>query len=159
MELDKFNELRNSIIKNTIKKITSLYTITNYNEIVTVEQLEKDLLTKNKCIGVIVTGSNAHQCSKKSLPNENYCNLHYTKYIKNENYKEIEEITEFEERTEIEESTEFEEIDIRDCTRQLIGNTFYYIDVNYIYTSNGSKVGIVKNQKYILTDDPFILGS
>ena len=142
MELDKFNELRNCIIKNTIKKITLKYKITQGNNIITSEQLEKDLLIKNKCIGVIITNNNAHQCSKKSLPNENYCNSHY---YKKKHYQESQE------------SQESQEVNINNCTKRLIDNTFYYINNNCIYDCNGIKVGIVRNERYILSDDPYIL--
>ena len=148
MEIDKFNELRNCIIKNTIKNITSKYTVTNGNDKVTIEQLEKDLLTKNKCIGV---NSNAHQCSKNSLPNENYCNIHYIKYRPKKQDKQDNQ-----QESEIEDP-----IDINNFTKKLIDNEFYYIDINsnYIYNYSGFKVGIIKNERYILSDDPFILGS
>ena len=143
MELDKFNELRNTIIKNTVKNILKLYTIKDIQgNVIPLKQLEEELLQTNKCVGV----TNLNQCTKKTLPNEVYCSIHYKKNFVRD--QEFEEFQEFEEL-----------VDTSNYRKQLIDNAFYFIDEKYncIYNLDGKKVGIVRNEKYLLTDDPFIL--
>ena len=49
-------------------------------------------------------------------------------------------------------------IDKSNYKKQLIDNSFYYIDDSFIYnTSTLEKVGYIENNEFILTDDPFIL--
>ena len=142
MELDKYNDLRNTIIKNTIKNILKLYTIKDSQDnSISLKQLEQELLQKNQCVGV----TNLKCCTKKTLPNEIYCNIHYKKNFSNVKESEQEEFIDI--------------IDISNYHKQLIDNTFYFIDEKYncIYNIDGKKVGIVKNECYLLTDDPFIL--
>jgi hypothetical protein len=106
-----------------------------------------------KCIS-----KNGNKCCNKSIKDSYYCKTHMYLQFKHENeMNENNQNNLFIIDDKI--SDEYKE----DLKHILVEDTFYYTDDQYIYdTETFQKVGYVElnsDNKYILTDDPFILGT
>jgi hypothetical protein len=157
-DTEQYLKFKQNLTKKIIKEIQSKYNIIDKNtdcscnqgDILKVDEIIKNLNGKDKrCVGIVQNNGIISQCSKNVCnPTINYCKLHYKKH-RDEHTK-----TNFIETIKALKSQQF---DISSKTKKFINDSFYYIDDCYIYTSEGIKVGIVNNNEYILTDDPFIL--
>jgi hypothetical protein len=162
MDMDTdFIKLKQSIVKETVKKIKQYFVITDTDGEVIKESTMLDIILKNetaKCSGIIQNSTGKIlQCSKKSIGTTQYCKIHAAlrKNI-NINTQNI-----------IEVSSVYEEpISINKFKKTFIENSFYYIDIvnSFIYTNEGIKAGITEYNDEtgelvnVLTNNPYILG-
>ena len=156
-DTEQYLKFKQNLTKKIIKEIQLKYNIIdkkndctcNQDDVLKVDEIIKNLNGKDKrCIGIVQNNGVVSQCSKNVCnPTINYCKLHYKKH-RDENLKTFEETIK---------TLKSQHFDISYKTKKFINDSFYYIDDCYIYTNEGIKVGIVKNDEYILTDDPFIL--
>lgn len=124
-----------------------------------------------QCVGV---NPNNKQCQQNALINGNYCAKHFKKYIKEngkehikENMKEnlttsdLEEISDTSQLSVLTHFTYKESlIDKETLQKKFIEDSFYYIDDKYIYDMTTlEKLGYIQNNRFILTNDPFILNN
>ena len=155
-------ELEKVYIKDMIKMIDVIYSkydimdrstkrvISKYELISEVGLSIKDTI----CIAMCQTGS---KCIRKAINGGEYCRMHIGLSIKNNiNNSNIIEIKNEEINDEMEDEMG-DEME-GNVILKLIGDVFYYVGEKYIYDrETGDKVGYVKMNEYILTDDPFIL--
>jgi hypothetical protein len=172
MELERlckrFNNVPNSIERAYAKDISSIiddivfeYDI-HYKD--TDQKVSKDILLrrflsvfgKNEevkiCKGV---SQNGNKCCRRVQEESDYCKTH--KYL------------EFRERLDqkqnvssnnlfVIENTGSKNLDTSTLKTYLIEDTFYYVDSSFVYDKSSlERVGYVEGDRYILTDDPFIL--
>lgn len=109
---------------------------------------EKEIETKT-CIGI---SKNGNKCCKTAQVNSNYCKIH--KYLE---FKENLEKSQ-ENLFVISDTQKNTHIDIENMKKQVVDGSVYYVDLSFIYDTNTlERVGYVDNDKYVLTDDPFVL--
>jgi hypothetical protein len=149
MDVDEFSKLKNNIVKKVVKELKQTYIILNKNgQVMKEDDIIKSLSNNSKCIGV----SQGVRCSKAVFGNSDYCKTHSVKKLTKCDYPslEIEYVFDIEEK-----------MDTSKLSKTFIEDTFYYIDImnSFIYTKDGIKAGIVSNDEYILTSDPYIINN
>jgi hypothetical protein len=108
------------------------------------------------CIGI---SQNGNKCCKRAQNESDYCKTH--KYLEfrqktNDNFTSQNDNLFLIEGSFENENTK--NIDTKNMKKQLIDGTIYYTDSSFVYEIDSlERVGYVDNEKYILTDDPFIL--
>lgn len=172
MELERlckrFNNVPNSIERAYVKDISKIiddimfeYDIRYKN---TDHDVSKDILlrrfisvfgkdeTVKICKGI---SQNGNKCCRRVQEESDYCKTH--KYL------------EFRERLDEKqhckndtvffiENSASTNLDVSNLKTQLIEDTFYYVDSSFVYDKSSlERVGYVEGDRYILTDDPFIL--
>jgi hypothetical protein len=165
LNIKDFLQLKNKIIKSVIKDIfKNKILCSSRNGNILDEQELLDILSNKieKCIGITINNNIAIQCTKNGIFN-GYCKQHNKKY----EYKNNTNIYKDSTHNYIEDSTHNYELEIENQdtneismkTRKFINDSFYYVDDNFIYSNNisNTKVGYIRNDEYILSDDPFIL--
>ena len=147
--LEKYKK---SIIKESIKiLLKECIVYKNDNELTTDEII--DILLKRKvvkrCLGVTNGAFGPEQCLKNAKESLDYCKTHLYKYgLPKETENTIKTI-----------SNDKLNVD-KEFTKKFIYDSFYIIDKYFIYDIETlEKVGYINKEKYILTDDPFILNS
>lgn len=167
MELDKiYKRLENlpkSISRAYLKDITKVIDDIFYEYDIfykdSKKSVDKDIFTrkflKNDieedlkiCKGF---SQNGNKCCRRSYGNSDYCKTHqYLQFQTNYQEKQNENLFIIESSKHIYDRSNFK--------KHQIDGTFYYIDESFIYDINSlERVGYIQNDKYILTDDPFIL--
>lgn len=104
-----------------------------------------------QCLAVTKSGL---QCTRKSVDNTKYCKTHYAfKFRQNEidtvNYEtSLAEIV-----------PNASNVCTTNLSKKFIGDSVYYTDQEYIYdVETLDKCGFVRQNEFILSDDPFELG-
>ena len=157
----KFLEnFKKRIIKDTLKTLFKKYHVyDNEENIMSQEIIEKELLSPKiikRCIGTTNT-SPITQCSKNALDDYDYCKIHMYKlgstHIHKEQFDNSNILVHFNT------NNNFDNLSTEKLKKKFIDDTFYLIDDKFIYNDNDTleKVGIIDNNKYILTSDPFVL--
>ena len=147
-ELEEYNTLRNSIIKNVLKDIYKNYTVRNsLDKYVLQDYLFNELTNKNRCKSM---NNKMIQCKNNIVNKSDFCEKHYVNkfsqnkenYIETESYQEIDSDTEY----------------IWSLDKKLIKDSFYYIDNKYncFYDSDFNRVGIIQDSEYIFSTNPFL---
>lgn len=156
-----FLQLKNKIVKSIIKDIFKNKILCNRNGEILNEQDLLDILSNkiDKCSGITINNNMPVQCTKNVLFN-GYCKHHNKKYEHKNNLgicMEEDNTIEFEIENENDNDNDNHEITTR--VKKFINDSFYYVDDHFIYLNNSSniKVGYIKNDEYIMSDDPFIL--
>jgi hypothetical protein len=104
------------------------------------------------CKGI---SQNGNKCCRRVHEDSDYCKTH--KYL--EFRERLDEKNQTKNNTLffIENNTSTN-LDVSNLKTQLIEDTFYYVDSSFVYDkSTLERVGYVEGNRYILTDDPFIL--
>ena len=148
-EQELFDTLRNSIIKNVLKEIYQGYTITDtFGVKVSQETIFNKLTNKKRCKNM---SNKMVQCKNNTVNNIDFCEKHYINKFSQTSVKEpvTSEIYE-----EIDSDTEY----ILTLDKKLIKDSFYYIDNKYncFYDSDFNRVGIIKDNEFIFTTNPFL---
>jgi len=153
------------ITKEVIKCLCKDYKIyDSYDNLMDSEILQKLLLTPKvirRCIGTTNT-SPITQCSRNALENCDYCKTHMYKLgITNKDNFNPNILFEYK-YTNNDENGDSEKVHNKvyekDLKKKFIDDVFYLIDDKFIYDNKTlEKVGIINNNNYILTLDPFIL--
>jgi hypothetical protein len=109
---------------------------------------EKDIETK-MCIGI---SKNGNKCCKPAQANSDFCKIH--KYLEFKANLEKSQENLF----VIGDTQNMQHTNTENMKKKVVDGSVYYVDTSFIYdTSTLERVGYVDNDKYILTDDPFIL--
>lgn len=96
------------------------------------------------------------RCTKNASEDFNYCKLHLKKELHKQLYQSKEQKHQQCVIEEINASVVAPSLGLQ---KKFIQDSFYYIDSAFIYAiDDRRRVGIIENQEYILTDDPFVLG-
>lgn len=146
-EQELFDTLRNSIIKNVLKEIYKDFTVNNLDVKISQEDLFNILTNKKKCKNI---SNKMIQCKNITVNNSDFCEKHYINKFSQTYVKEtVERIYE-----EIDSDTEY----ILTLDKKMIKDSFYYIDNKYncFYDSDFNKVGIIKDDEFIFTTNPFL---
>lgn len=151
-ELEQFNTLRATIIKNVVKDIYK----NHINEgIIKIKQ--QDLLN------ILLKIVKCKKCNKNCLANSYYCEKHYKNhftdnYNTNTNNTNTNTDTTNTEIYQVLGDTDSDTEYITSLNKKLIDNTFYYIDEKYncFYDSDCNQVGIIKDDQFIFTHNPFL---
>lgn len=154
-EQDLFDTLKNSIIKNVLKEIYQDFNVISITKGVNISQgvkisqedLLKLLIDKKRCKNM---SNKMIQCKNNIVNNSDFCEKHYINKFSQNNVKENKEIV----YQEIDSDTEY----IQTLDKKLIKDSFYYIDNKYncFYDSDFNKVGIIKDDEFIFTTNPFL---
>ena len=113
-------------------------------------KLEND---NTRCIGVL---SNYKQCSKNAIKDNDYCKIHLSTNKKSLYHnKQVDESLD----ADILIQAHKERLNVsKNLKKQFIEDTFYWIDDKYIYDIDSyEKVGIIENDEFKLTSDPYLL--
>lgn len=148
-EQELFDTLRNSIIKNVLKEIYQGYTITDAFRVkISEETIFNKLTNKKRCKNM---NSKMIQCKNNIVNNSDFCEKHYINKFSQNNNKISENVTVYQ---EIDSDTEY----ILTLNKKLIKDSFYYIDNKYncFYDSDFNRVGIIKDNEFIFTTNPFL---
>lgn len=158
------------IIENVFKEYNILYK--DSSEPVSIETFLNNFLFSVKeeipiCLGI---SQNGNKCCRKSQPHSNYCKIHFYLEFKDKENRKLSEKN-FTQEIFIIDKKDTNTENLKDLEKIFIEDTFYYKDNQFIYdTINFEKVGYIDigidndidnsndNGKFILTDDPFILG-
>jgi len=178
MELNNYiNSISDKIIKAHNKDIEYLFTklIENFdiyqrgtNNLVNKKEIISTIFREKSINYCCAATKNGNRCSRKSLENNKYCKIHiFTEYKPNINKTHFSNYSKHEEDLFIvnyNQNNEKEDTDIKISYKNiLINDMFYYTDEEWVYDKTTlCKVGYVnenEDNKYILTDDPFILQS
>lgn len=147
-EQELFDTLRNSIIKNVLKEIKEQgYTITDtFGVKISEETIFNKLTNKKRCKNM---SNKMIQCKNNTVNNSDFCEKHYINKFSQTYVKEP--ITIYE---ELDSDTEY----ILTLDKKLIKDSFYYIDNKYncFYDSDFNKVGIIRDNEFIFTTNPFL---
>lgn len=147
-EQELFDTLKNSIIKNVLKQIYQGHTITDpFGIKISQETIFNKLTNKQKCKNM---SNKMIQCKNNTVNNSDFCEKHYINKFSQTYVKEtVERIYE-----EIDSDTEY----ILTLDKKLIKDSFYYIDNKYncFYDTDFNKVGIIKDDEFIFTTNPFL---
>ena len=109
-----------------------------------------------QCSGI---NQNNKQCQHNALINGNYCTTHFKKYVK-ENIVKQKNKQEVESLSICTNTINKSYIDKETLKKRFIDDSFYYIDDKYIYDIHSlEKLGYIQNNRFILTNDPFILNN
>lgn len=173
--MDFVNKLRNvslDLEKLYIRDVTSMINVI-YEECDVVERGTKKFISKeeliarcrlgireNICKAMCKSGS---KCIRKSVDGGEYCKMHIGLSIK-DSINSVVSMQMYENmEIEIKDEKEKDEKEMNDMSgmrSKFIEDVFYYVDDKYIYDKGTSeKVGYISDGKYILTDDPFVLGA
>ena len=147
----------NFIIDNLFEEYDILYKDTN----ITVHKniiLNKFLSILGKTQDDIICNGfsqNGNKCFRKASRDSEYCKTHSYLAFKQHNLTTkpsgTQDIVVFVPNNQ-------DNININGLKKQLIEDTFYYIDDTYIYNIDSlERVGYIEDSKFYLTDDPFIL--
>lgn len=172
MELERLckrvSNLQNSIeraytkdLSNILNDIFFEYDIfyKNTNEVVQKEILLRRFLsvfgkqpeTHKICLGI---SQNGNKCCKRAQEESDYCKTH--KYL--EFRQRVQNKDTSENLFVIENSVVPKNLDVSQFKTHLIDDTFYYIDSSFIYDKQTlERVGYIEGDKFVLTDDPFVL--
>jgi hypothetical protein len=148
-EQDIFDTLRTSIIKNTLKEIYKSYTIKDtLGTKISEENLLNILTNKNKCKNM---NNKMIQCKNNTINDSDFCEKHYINKFSQNYVKKDNNITIYQ---ETDSDTEY----IQMLDKKLIKDSFYYIDNKYncFYDSDFNKVGIIQDNDFIFTTNPFL---
>lgn len=98
---------------------------------------------------------NGNKCYRRVFEDTNYCKTHqYLNFKKSETVKISNDIYFIDQS----QSNFNNQLNINNLKTQEIDGSFYYIDNNFVYDKHTlERVGYVEQNKYFLTDDPFIL--
>lgn len=156
------------IIKEVIKSLCKDYKIyDSYDNLMDSETLQKLLLTPKvmrRCIGTTNT-SPITQCSRNALENCDYCKTHMyklgvTNIDKDKDNFNTNILFEYKYINNYENDKVDANVYEKDLKKKFIDDAFYLIDDKFIYDNKTlERVGIIDNNKYILTLDPFILNT
>jgi hypothetical protein len=156
-ESEQYLKFKNNVLKKFLKDVKKNYKIIdNFGNEVSDETLLQ-LNKFNRCNGVVNTASGSFsRCTKNSNDNFNYCKLHLKKQclqsLKSNNVRDEVDYV-------IIDNPSNQNLQ-SNLKKKFIQDSFYFIDSKYIYaTDDHRKVGIIENNQYILTDDPFVLGT
>jgi len=154
---ENYTKFTNNLIKKFVKDLQNNNKYKIIDSLSGKEPTEKELLEifynkSKRCVGIIHNSNNISQCSKNAIENIDYCKNHYKKYIMtnliNVDNKVVND-------TFVLDKEDCK--DLKNLQKKFIEDSFYYIDSEFIYNTDGEKSGIIKNNKYILTEDPYIL--
>ena len=148
-EQEEFNTLKCSIIKNVLKEIYKSYLIKDTFDVKISEQDLLNVLTnKKKCKNM---SNKMIQCKNNTVNKSDFCEKHYINKF-SQNYVKESVVTEI--YQEIDSDTEY----IQTLDKKLIKDSFYYVDTKYncFYDSDFNKVGIIQNNDFIFTTNPFL---
>ena len=125
--------------------------------------IEKELLSPKiikRCIGTTNT-SPITQCSRNALDDYDYCKTHMYKLGSTHIQKEQIDNSNILVQYKYANNSNFDRLSHEKLKKKFIDDTFYLIDDKFIYVYNDNdtleKVGIIDNNNYILTSDPFVL--
>ena len=151
---------KKKIIKDTLKTLFKKYQIYDNEGINLMSQdvIEKELLSPKiikRCIGTTNTLP-ITQCSRNALDDCDYCKTHIYKLgitnIQNHHINKPPILFQYQN------NNDDKTLPNKNCLKKkFIDDTFYFIDDKFIYDNTLNKVGIIDNNNYILTSDPFIL--
>lgn len=104
------------------------------------------------CCAQTANGSN---CTRKAHANSKYCKIHIQKYSTPRTSITTHRVTT---PIYVVENRKPPSIQPSGMIKKLINDSFYFIDEKYIYDiETHEKVGYIKNNEHVLTDDPFVL--
>lgn len=157
---EQFVKFKNNVLKKFLKDIKKKYKIIDHQGD---EVSDKHLLQLNKfnrCQGVVTMSSGSFgRCTKNASEDFNYCKLHLKKELHKQLYQSKEQKHQRQHHCVIEEINASVVAPSLGLQKKFIQDSFYYIDSAFIYAiDDRRRVGIIENQEYILTDDPFVLG-
>ena len=140
-EIEEFNTLRTTIIKNVLKEIYKNHTVS-----ISHEDLFNLLTNKKKCKNI---NSKMIQCKQIIVNDSDFCEKHYINKF-SQNYVKENILT----YNDQDSDKEY----IQTLDKKLIKDSFYFIDNKYncIYDSDFNKVGIIKDDEFIFTTNPFL---
>jgi hypothetical protein len=165
---EQFTKFKNNVLKKFLKDIKKKYKIIDNqgNEVSDENILQLNKFTR--CQGVVTTSTGSFaRCTKNTTDHFAYCKLH----LKKEMHKQIYQTNAVKNNgSDSIECILLDTLDTLDTDKsqtklqtklqkKFIQDSFYYIDSHFIYAiDDNRRVGIIENQEYILTDDPFVLG-
>jgi hypothetical protein len=102
------------------------------------------------CIGI---SKNGNKCCKTAQQDSDFCKVHkYLEFRGHLEKKQQENIF------VIGDTQKYTHTNTENMKKKVVDGSVYYVDTSFIYdTSTLERVGYVDDDKYILTDDPFIL--
>lgn len=155
-ESEQYLKFKNNVLKKFLKDVKKNYKIIDNSGNEVSDEILLQLNKFNRCNGVVNTSSGAFsRCTKNSNDNSNYCKLH----LKKQCLQSIKSKSDQDEVDYVIIDNPVEDLQPT-LKKKFIQDSFYLIDSKYIYaTESHRKVGIIENNQYILTDDPFVLGT